>query len=205
MPAQIIVGDTDDPYFIQLANRVVSGLLVRDKPEKTWIIQIDNWFDHKWLKFSGNGAIVAPWRAAISNSFMDRFESVKAESYQEKVTLPPFTPNRILGQWSYERVGRDYTEVASPRLPHRTERRHSEMNLRNRVRDFGDSAVFIWYSSNTVATGKGSLMIYKLLRSAVDCWFISFDRKTEWRLAASKGVSRSALDALLNSSLSPTS
>ena len=128
---------------------------------------------------------------------MDRFETVKVESYQEKVTLPPFTPNRVLGQWSYQRVGRDYTEFASPRLAHRTERRHSEMNLRNRVQDFGGSAIFTWYSSNTVASGKGSLMIYEVLQDTVDCWFVSFHRTTEWNLAATKGISKSALQAFL--------
>lgn len=104
MPAQIVVGETDDPYFIQLANRVVSGLLVRNKPEKTWIIQIDNWFDHKWLKYSGYGLVA-------SNIPMDRYDTVKAGSFQEKVTFPPFTPNRVLGQWSYQKTGSDYRSL----------------------------------------------------------------------------------------------
>jgi hypothetical protein len=44
---------TDDPYFIEVANRVVRGLIAGHKPEKAWIIQIDNWFDHKRKTVSG--------------------------------------------------------------------------------------------------------------------------------------------------------
>jgi hypothetical protein len=197
MPAQIVVGETDDPYFIELANRVVVGVLVPDEPENVWIIQIDNWFDHKWLKFSGNGALAAPWRTGVSNRFMDRFDTVKVESYQEKVTFPPFTPNRVLGQWSYQRVGSEYSEFPSPRLPHQTSRQHSEMNLRNRIQDFSRSALFVWYSSNTVATGRGSMMLYKVFCDAVECWFISFKRALEWKVVATKGISQSAVQALL--------
>ena len=190
MPAEIVVGENDDPYFIGLANRVVSGLLSLHKPEKAWIIQIDNWFDHKWLKYSGYGLIA-------SNIPMDRYDTVKAESFQEKVTFPPFTPNRVLGQWSYQKTGSDYRELASPRVPHGNRRRFSDMNLRNRVQDFSSSALFVWYSSNTVATGRGSVMIYKVLRGAVDCWFVSFTRTEEWRLAATKGVSQNMIQTLL--------
>jgi hypothetical protein len=190
MPAEIVVGEADDPYFIGLANRVVSGLLARDKPEKVWIIQIDNWFDHKWLKYSGYGLIA-------SNIPMDRYDTVKAESFQEKVTFPPFTPNRVLGQWSYQKTGSDYKEFVSPRVPHGNRRRFSDTNLRNRVQDFSDSALFVWYSSNTVATGRGSVMIYKALDGSVDCWFVSFSRTPEWKLAATKGVSQHAIQTLL--------
>ena len=190
MPAEIVVGETDDPYFIELANRIVRGLLVRHKPDEAWIVQIDNWFDHKWVKFSGYGLIA-------SNIPMDRYDTVKAESFQEKVTFPPFTPNRVLGQWSYERIGSDYNEFAAARVPHGNKRRRSEMNLRNRVQDFSHAALFIWYSSNTVATGRGSVMIYKVFRGAVDCWFVSFNRTTEWRVAATKGVSQDEVQVLL--------
>jgi len=190
MPAEIVVGETDDPYFIGLANRVVSGLLARHKPENAWIIQIDNWFDHKWLKYSGYGLVA-------SNIPIDRYDTVKAESFQEKVTFPPFTPNRVLGQWSYQKTGSDYREFASHRVPYGNRRRFSDMNLRNRVQNFSSSAVFVWYSSNTVASGRGSVMIYKVVDGAVDCWFLSFSRTSEWKLAATKGVSQHFIQTLL--------
>ena len=72
------------------------------------------------------------------------YETVKAESYQEKVTFPPFTPNRVSSQWSYVRLGDDYLESPPPVLPHNTERQHSETNLRRRIQDFSRSACFVW-------------------------------------------------------------
>ena len=180
MPARIVVAETDDPYFVELANRVVNGLVARYQPDKVWIIQIDNWFDHKWLKFSGYGLIA-------SNIPMDRYDTVKAESFQEKVTFPPFTPDRVLGQWSYERIGSEYSEFASRKLPHGNNRRSSDMNLRSRVQDFSNLALFIWYSGNTVATGRGSVMVYNVSQEQVDCWFLAFNRESEWRLLATKG------------------
>jgi hypothetical protein len=34
----------------------------------------------------------------MQNRIEDGFETVKVQSYPEKVTFPPFTPNRVLGQ-----------------------------------------------------------------------------------------------------------
>ena len=82
------------------------------------IIQIDNWFDQKWLGFSGYGL-------ATSGIPLDRFDTVKVEVYGDKLTFSPFTPNRVLGQWSYVRSERGYEESALPQLPHDTERHGS--------------------------------------------------------------------------------
>ena len=110
MKIQVTAGETDDPGFVEVLNSLVRGLISQHGPEELWIIQIDNWFDHKWLGFSGMGAIA-------SNIPIDRYDTVKAESYQEKVTFPPFTPNRVLGQFSYVRVGNDYAELPLPSCP----------------------------------------------------------------------------------------
>ena len=52
MAMQVAAGETDDPQFITLLNALVRGLVKRHTPRELWIIQIDNWFDHKWLRFS---------------------------------------------------------------------------------------------------------------------------------------------------------
>src|SRR5271167_1999863 len=85
MKTQIAAGETDDPGFIALLNSLVQGLISDRAPEELWIIRIDNWFDHKWLGFSGMGLVA-------SDIPIDRYDTVKAESYQEKLTFPPFTP-----------------------------------------------------------------------------------------------------------------
>jgi hypothetical protein len=57
MPINVPVGETDDPYFIVPLNSLVNGLVKSEAPEGIWIIQIDNWFDQKWLRFSGIGTV----------------------------------------------------------------------------------------------------------------------------------------------------
>ena len=100
----------------------MQGLISNRAPEELWIIQIDNWFDHKWLRFSGMGGVASPFRVG---GLVTPYDSVKVEFYQDKVTFPPFTPNRVLGQWSYTRIGDDYREAPFPALPHSSKRQHS--------------------------------------------------------------------------------
>jgi len=191
MPIQLTVGETDDPLFIELLNSLVGSVLDHRNPETFWIIQIDNWFDHKWLNFSGYGLIA-------SNTPMERYDTVKAESYQEKLTFPPFTPNRIMAQWSYIRTSDDYIEAPLPALPHGIEKRHSEENLRRRVQDFSRSASFVWYSANTLANGRGSVMVYNVTAEQPDCWYAAFNRQAMWELLAAKGISRSEVEKLFS-------
>ena len=190
MKIQVTAGETDDPGFVEVLNSLVRGLVSQYKPEELWIIQIDNWFDHKWLGFSGMGAIA-------SNIPIDRYDTVKAESYQEKVTFPPFTPNRVLGQFSYVRVGNDYAELPLPVVPHSAERKRSESNLRRRIEDFSHSACLVWYSANTLANGKASVMVYSVAADGLECWFAAFNRHEGWKLQTTKGVSRVDVEHLL--------
>ena len=192
MTIKIAAGETDDPYFIELLNRLTSGLIHRSVPAALWIIQIDNWFDHKWLRFSGIGTVDYQFAA-----FMNRYDAALDEFYQDKVTFPPFTPNRVIGQWSFIRVGDQYRETPLPTIPHPSERQPSEANLQRRVEKFNRSACFVWYSGNTVANGKGSVMVYTAQDGWVDCWFAAFNRHENWKLHATKGVSRESVQQLL--------
>lgn len=187
MAIQMSAGETDDPGFIEVLNSILSELIADDAPQQFWVIQIDNWFDHKWLGFSGMGLIA-------SNIPLNNYDTVKSESYQEKVTFPPFTPSRVVGQFSFVRVGNTYTESALPTLPHGNERKHSETNLRRRIQDFTRSGCFVWYSANTVANGRGSVMVYVVTADQVECWFAAFNRQEEWKLETTKGVTRAKLE-----------
>jgi hypothetical protein len=191
MLAKIEVGDTDDPYFIALLDLLVGRFILRESPEGLWIIQIDNWFDHKWLGFSGIGAVDFRFPA-----FMNRYDGALDEFYQDKVTFPPFSPNRVMLQWSFARVGDSYVEVPS-QVPHRSKRQSSDSNLQRRVQDFSRSACFIWYSGNTVANGRGSVMVYNVKGDRVSCWFAAFSRQQQWKLNATKGISREDVEELI--------
>jgi len=190
MAIRMLAGETDDPGFIEAVNSIVSELIVDHAPEEFWVIQIDNWFDHKWLGFSGYGLVA-------SNIPVNQYDTVKAESYQKKVTFPPFAPNRVLRQFSFVRVGDSYKESALPALPHSNERKRSETNLRRRIQDFTRSGCFVWYSANTVSNGKGSIMVYVVTADQVECWFAAFSREEEWKLQTTKGVTRDELERWL--------
>src|SRR4029077_9455084 len=105
------------------------------------------------------GGVASPF---LIGGVVTRYDSVKVEVYQDKLTFPPFTPNRVLGQWSYIRIGDDYRETTLPAWPHSSERQPSPMNLQRRIQDLGRSAFFVWYSANTVTNGKGSVMVYNV-------------------------------------------
>ena len=47
----------DDPQFIELVSRAVAGELDAKTVHGLFVIRIDNWFDHKWLNFSGIGRV----------------------------------------------------------------------------------------------------------------------------------------------------
>ena len=192
MTAAIPSGLTDDNDFIEILNSMLARLLEELTPEKLWVIQIDNWFDHKWLRFSGNGAVA-------SGIPMERFASVKAEFHQDKLTFPPFAPNRVLGQWSFLRDGEKYAEVPLLQMPHSTERRPSNSNLHRRAEALDGSALFVWYSGNTLKNGRGSVMVYSIGNSDPICWFASFGRNSTWALQQTKNVEREYVLTLLPS------
>jgi hypothetical protein len=193
MPIQIAEGPTDDSRFITLLNSLVRGLVQAATPQELWIIQIDNWFDHKWLRFSGIGTVDFKFPA-----FMNRYDGALDEFYQERLTFPPFTPNRVLGQWSFVRVEDDYVEAPLRSLPHPSEKRASEANLHRRVDAFSSSACFVWYSARTLANGRASVTVYSVAGDRVETWFAAFNREQVWKLHATKGASREDVQEFLN-------
>ena len=192
MTVPIQSGLTDDNDFVALVRVLVGSLLSGLNPEQVWIIEVNNWFDHKWLNYSGYG-IIANWMFAgvpSSDFLSNRLDSVKAEFFRDKTTFPPFSPDRVLGQWSYVKSGNEYVEAPLPDLPHGTQKAKSAANLNRRIEDFSRNACFIWYSGNTLKNGRGSLMVYSAKDAHVDSWFAAFDRNPVWTLAQTKGISR---------------
>jgi hypothetical protein len=196
MAISIPSGLTDDNDFVDLLNALLNALLVQQSPEQLWVIQIDNWFDHKWLRFSGSGSVGSKFPADWASSFMDRFDSVKEQFWREKLTFPPFAPDRVVGQWSFVHCEGSYIEVPLPVLPHRLSRRRSHSNLNRRVEDFAQSASFVWFSGNTLKNGRGSLMVYSIGSNKPVCWFAAFGRKSGWVLEKTKGIEQKQVSCL---------
>jgi len=193
MDIQIPVGKTDDPDFVELLNCLLRGLTASYAPHEIWVLQIDNWFDHKWLRFSGLGIVDFNWSGMVGH-----FDAALDEFRQDKLTFPPFPPNRVLGQWSFLSHDGGYTEIPLPTIVHPTERQRSQRNLQRRVQNFSPSACFLWYSGNSQQNGKASVMQYGTKAGDVASWFASFARRDRWKLQSTKGISQKEIHELLS-------
>jgi hypothetical protein len=128
---------------------------------------------------------------------MDRFASVKAEFWQDKLTFPPFAPDRVVSQWSFLHSKQGYIESPLPKLPHSKSRRRSHSNLHKRAENFVSSALFVWYSGITLKNGRGSVMVYNMGPRQPRCWFAAFGRNSEWTLERTKGVDKEHVSRLI--------
>lgn len=167
---ELIAASDDDRGFVELVSGLIAGAMATHRSIDVLIYKIDNWFDHKWLGFSGKtlGALGV---------------------WSRPLTLPPFVSNRIIGEWHYRRheVGDGYRELGpSPGIHHRG---WSARNLHRQVeRIVPDSALF-WFSGNTAAMGRGSLMAYVPVDDQEHWpWFVALARDGEWRIARRKGI-----------------
>src|SRR5947209_7067041 len=75
----IIAFEDDDPAFLALIGSVVRGALLVYQPRELYVVKVDNWFDHKWLGWSG-------------------MDFGPGGPLSEEFTLSAFTPNRIRSQ-----------------------------------------------------------------------------------------------------------
>ncbi len=185
----------DDPAFLAIVDRIVSNLCAQHQTEEAHLIHIDNWFDHKWLRYSGYGIVPFPeghhW-----------IESVKKERWQDQVTFPPFTPKRVVAQFLFGRIAEhQYEEQAPPYLIHSRQRKSSTRNLNRRVTDFCQSGLFVWYSSGTTSNLRGSIMVYRILNGEVATWYASFSQRGGWQLDQVKGIDRDTVLTLTTSAL----
>jgi len=166
----------DDPDFVRLASQIIDSLVIQRTPEIVAIIAVDNWFDHKWLNFSGKilGAL-GVWKVPL--------------------TIPPFHPDRIIDQTVY-RMGRlkQYEPLDTPSL-HVIQ--SSSQNLKRKLTDVTTSGIFAWWSGNTRANAKGSFMAYIQNGDDTTSWYASFNRGEHWTINKSKNISTEEVRALL--------
>jgi len=188
----------DDPEFAALIKRIVGGVLLQNKPRELYVVEIKNWFDQKWLGFSGKGCITAQIAPAFSAS-SDQYNTVLDEFWLEKITVPPFTPQRVLNQRYFsEGLGGIYAEAEAPYVLHRSWLTRTDNNLHRRIEEISDSAVLTWYSSNTRVNRKGSLMVYAVQRERVRVWFASLQKEDVWKLHLTKGIARTEIEGFLS-------
>jgi hypothetical protein len=187
--------ETDDSKFADTMYSIADGILAQHRPKELYVTAIDNWFDHKWLRFSGIG--VVPFEFP---SFMNGADAALDEFSQDKVTLPPFSPKRIIRQIYFRRDGSTSVYVKQERRTplHKKQRESSSKNLQRRILDISDSGLFVWYSSNTLSQERASIMVYSVKNDEIETWFASFRKAAHWKLHVTKGIDRELVQDLMS-------
>ncbi len=197
MKIEIPANASDDAKFVDLAGRITSELVESTSPEQVFLIKIDNWFDHKWLKFSGKGRVAF----GFFGDYLVGMDTALDEFRQDQVTFPPFSPKRVIEQYYFLRGHNgNYTFPKRAPLVHRRVLRPSSETLHKRVVDFAGSAIFVWLSSNTESNGRGSLMVYQVQDGEVQTWYVNLVKaEGEWRLLKTKGIAPMQVRSLIGS------
>lgn len=158
---ELVPTTDDDPSFLALVQKIVTGALASFELREAFLVHIDNWFDHKWLG----------WWSSWEH------KDIKV------LYVPPFNPNRVVSQkhficegdssqWAFAGEGKPLHR----RLPGRRGASGQKLD------QFSSSAAFVWYSGNTGINGAGSMMFY-VSGSESYAWYASFRRDLDWAIA----------------------
>jgi hypothetical protein len=160
----------DDPAFLSLAQRILNGAIITLQMREVYLVQIDNWFDHKWLG----------WRSRWSHKKV------------EELRIPLFTPNRVSSEkhfvWDTETSG--WISVDLP-VPLHIRQAGSPL-LAKPLGRISNSAAFVWYSGSTATNRVGSLMLY-LSGADAYAWYASFKKSEHWTVADEFRITRREL------------
>ena len=178
----------DAPEFLIVVDRLLIANVEKYEPHEVVIVRIDNWFDHRWLNYSGKAVV------HFEFSFPNRIDAALDSQWREKVTVPPFHPNRVQrSQYFYTGSS---TNPAIEKATHRW--RTSNSNIHNRIADLTKNGLFVWYSSNTEVNQRGSIMLYRVQQGEVHTWYASLENKNGWKITRTKGIATEALNELLS-------
>lgn len=60
-----------------------------------------------------------------------------------------------------------------------------------------DSAILVWFSSNTKPNRRGSIMVYVAEGPSVYTWYAGLAKEEGWRVLKTKGISTKDVQALI--------
>lgn len=149
--------DKDDPAFLALANHILNGAVATLEISEVFLVQVDNWFDHKWLGWRSRGD-------------------------DPELRVPLFTPNRVRSEKHFVRDASDSAWQAAPMPKPLHLHQPGRPWLAEPLDRFSKRAAFIWYSGNSATNGRGSIMFYA---SGADgySWYASLAGGEQWTIA----------------------
>ena len=178
-------GDAND--FIIDLNKIVGKLIDKKEINEVCLIRIKNWFDHKWLNYSGKSVVEFRGGSGLIDSSLNN-------EWREKITVPPFNPNRVLSELFFKIEPTD-NKMFEKNLH---KKKDSNENIHNRISAYTKSGMFVWYSSNTEINQKGSLMIYIVQDDNIKTFYVSFVNNNSWKINQTKNISATELENILS-------
>ncbi len=158
----------DDADFISLTQRLIHGIVSTRRLDDYCVVRIDNWFGDRWLNFSGKtlGAL--------------------GVHKPTRVTFPPLVPSRVRSYTlsRFDATEDDYCAVEEGQPVHKWQ--SSGTNLQNFVESAFPESSFFWFSGNSGANRRGSVMGYVSGNGECWTWYLEFRKDTEWK--QSKGI-----------------
>ncbi len=191
----------DSTEFIEKARAIAIGVVQEYEPARLYVIRIDNWFGPKWMHFAGKFTVGKHPRG---------LPTAAIGVHKTRLHLPPFVPNRVIAERVF--VGQNFEETvdAAPlhiEIP-------SKIALQRRIADIDKDAAFVWFSGESEAQKRGTVMVY--LPDAFDptaprrgslghrgklgssgAFYVGFSqREISWEPAMLRGVSRGEVNHL---------
>jgi hypothetical protein len=179
----------DSAEFIGKARALAIGVARDYEPARLYVIRIDNWFGPKWMHFAGKFTAGKRPRG---------FPTIAVGVHKTRLHVPPFVPSRVVGQRVF--VGPDYEETVAAAPLHIE--CPSKLALTRRIADIDKDAAFVWFSGESEAQRRGSVMVYlpdafdataprRIRLRDCEAFYVGFSqRNAGWEPAMLRGASR---------------
>jgi len=185
----------DSAEFIGEARALAVGVARDFEPVRIYVIRIDNWFGPKWMHFAGKFTAGRRLRG---------LPTAAIGVHKTRLHVPPFVPHRVVAQRAF--VGPDYekTVAAAPlhiECP-------SKQALSRRIADIDKDAAFVWFSGESEAQKRGSVMVYLPVASDstgrrrkglsnTGAFYVGFSQgEISWESAMLRGISHAEVSHL---------
>jgi len=182
----------DDPEFLEIVE-FFAWRVSNFKPDDLFVIRVDNWFDRKWLGFSGKTMSTLMFVIADEDPSIPDPRPVWKGPGGRAATLPPFVPNRIVRETHLKAADGWVSRTSQPERVHSLEKTPSEANLDRAILGSFTNAWFIWFSSRSEANGRGTIMFYRVRDGSTGGFWSSYLRKDRWQVDRTVNFDREVL------------
>ncbi len=168
----------DASRFFDRVERFIAGAVALSRAKAVRVVQLDDWFDSKWVAFSGKLVGAVGFRA-------------------RDLTIPPFHPHRVLRELAYRWDSSAAGYVPAPVAPLLHLTQSSESNTRRHRRVVVPGTACFWYTSASATNKRGALMAYVPAEDKYWVWYVALAQaEPAWRITRHKGITPSELESL---------